>query len=453
MMSSMRLRLAATFRLFSAFTLPLTVATFAPPQTRASIDPAQAESIFQQAKSICTRDGGKLWGHSLCGPMLLVDPADRSIAANQADAGGLLKPSGSIFVGTLPSSEAISDTTMTWSSTRWCELLWPWPMREDPDMRHVTLAHELFHRIQEDDLHIPKRDGDNGQLDTLNGRILLQLEWRALASALQAPTPAARRTAIADAILFRRERYRLFPAAAANEAALEANEGIAEYTGVKLGLLTAEERTRYALRDLSAFIEVPSFVRTFAYATGPAYGLLLDQSDPGWLHNFAANPRGDRFDQRLALALHLPPLDFNQLHAREAVYDPDGSLRAHEVAYERTKQLQLAEFQAKLVDGPVLVLPLADSNMQFRPQSLVPLGDLGTVYPTLTLEDTWGTLSVESGGALLRKKPKIATVSVAGFDPSALRGSGFTLRLKPGWAIQPGTRKGDLIVKPIATLP
>jgi hypothetical protein len=443
----MRPAFAAKFRSFLALAAALVLVALNPARAEASIDQAQAASIFQQADTICKRDAGAMWGHTLCGPMLLVDPDDRSVVANQADANGVLKPSGAVFIGVLPVSEPISDTTMTWSGTRWCELLWPWPMREDPDMRHVTLAHELFHRIEEDDLHIQKLDGDNSQLDTLDGRYLLQVEWRALAVALQAATLAGRRTAIADTILFRRERYRRFPAAAANEAALEANEGISEYTGVRLGLLTSEERTRYALRDLSAFVQVPSFVRTFAYATGPAYGLLLDQADPGWLHNFAANPPGERFDQRLSSALHLPPPDFAQLYAREAIYDPDGSLRAHEVAYERTKRAQLAEFQAKLVDGPILALPLMDYNMQFKPQSLVPLGDLGTVYPTLTLEDAWGTLNVESGGALLRKQPKIATVSATGFNAATLRGTGFTLALNPGWIIQPGPRKGDLAVK------
>ncbi len=422
----------------------LALAAITPLRAAATIDPAQALSIFQQANTICTRDGGALWGHTLCGPMLLVDPDDRAIVANQADANGVLKPLGSVFVGTLPSSEPISDTTMIWSGTRWCELLWPWPMREDADLRHVTLAHELFHRIQEDDLHIPKRDGDNAQLDTMDGRYLLQLEWRALAAALEARSPGDRRTAIQDALLFRRERYRLFPASAANEAALEANEGIAEYTGVKLGLPTPAERTRYALRDLSAFVQAPSFVRTFAYATGPAYGLLLDQAEPGWLHQFATNPGGDRFDQRLGAALRLPAPDFAQVRARELVYDPDHSLSAHEVAYERTKRVQLATFQAELVDGPVLVLPLVDANMQFKPQSLVPLEDLGTVYPTLTLEDVWGTLHVESGGALLRKQPKVATVALKGFDRATLQGQGFTLTLKPGWIIEDGPRKGDL---------
>jgi hypothetical protein len=431
---------------FRHLAIAIALIVLASTQATAAIDHAQAESIFQQAHTICTRDGGALWGHSLCGPILLVDPDDRSVVANQMDANNVLKRSGPVFTGVLPPSEPLSDTTITWSGTRWCELLWPWPMREDPDMRHVTLAHELFHRIQQDDLHIEKLDGNNRQLDTLGGRYLMEMEWRALAAALQATTPAMRRTAIADAILFRRERYRLFPEAAANEAALESNEGIAEYTGIRLGLITPKERTRYAVRDLTNYVSAPSLVRSFAYASGPAYGLLLDQSDPVWLHSFAANPLGQRFDQRLSTALHLPPPDFTTLKVREAVYDPDGSLHAQEVARDQKKRVEVADFHTHLVDGPVLILPLAHSSFEFQPQSLVPLDDLGTVYPTMNLKDEWGTLTVDSGGVLIREHPSEATVSTNGFNTTTHLGKGFILTLNPGWTIQLGPRKGDLSV-------
>lgn len=65
----------------------------------------------------------------------------------------------------------------------------------------------------------------------------------------------------------------------------------------------------------------------------------------------------------------------------------------------------------------------------------------------MTLEDAWGTLIVESGGVLMRKQPRIATVSATGFVPATLHGTGFTLTLSPGWTIQAGPRKGDLVVK------
>jgi hypothetical protein len=429
-----------------AITVSFVLATVSCGPAVAAIDLAQAQSIFQQAQTICTRDAAALWGRTLCGPMLLVDPDDRTVVANQADAVGTLSPAGPVFTGVLPSSEQISDTTVEWSGTRWSELMWPWPMREDPDMRHVTLAHELFHRIQPD-LHIERLDGDNGHLDTFDGRYLIELEWNALAAALRASTSSARRVAISDAILFRSERYRLFPGAANNEAALESNEGVAEYTGVRLGLFTPTDRIRYALRDLSAYIEAPSLVRSFAYATGPAYGLLLDQANPRWLIEFANNQLDQRFDQRLSAALHLPPPDFTRLQKAELLYDRGGTLRDKETVRDRQKRALLAEYQTRLVSGPVLQLPLADSSFQFKPASLVPLGDFGTVYPTMNLQDAWGTLTVEDGGVLISKNPKVATLSSVGFDPVTFRGHGFILTLKPGWTIESGARNGDLVVR------
>jgi hypothetical protein len=401
-----------------------------------AVDPAGAQRVFGEAKAICQRDAGVLWGHSLCGPMLLVDPADRSIVANQADANGALKAAGTVFTGTLPASEIVANTSIPWSGVRWSEILWPLP--DETAKRHVMLAHEMFHRIQPE-LGMVTHEGDNQHLDTLEGRYLLQLEWRALAKALRAPTADARRAAIGDAVLFRQERYRRFPGAAANENALESNEGVAEYTGVRLGLDTPQARRDYALHDLSAFVEAPTFVRSFAYATGPAYGLLLDQADPAWrgkLHS------GQRLDQLLATALHLPAPAFDTLAAREKIYD-DGTLRASEVRRDQARQARLAALKAKLVDGPVLALPLLHERHQFNPQTLQPLGEFGTAYPTMRLSDDWGVLEVDDGVLLGRGQ---ATVSAAGVDSTGMKGAGWQLHLNPGWVVRPGARKGDLTV-------
>lgn len=431
----------------SRFILTLVAASLIPMAANAAIDRAQAESIFRLAHSICARDAGAFWGHTLCGPMLLVDPDDRDAVANQGDAGATLRQTGKVFVGTLPPSVIVSDTTVTWSGTRWCELTWPWPMREDADMRRVNLAHEMFHRIETADLHIQTLEGDNHHLDTLEGRYLMEMEWRALAAALNAATPSARRIAVGDAVLFRRRRYLIFPGAPRNELVLEANEGIAEYTGVRLGLMLPEERTRYALRDLSSLVDASSLVRSFAYATGPAWGLLLDRAAPNWRRHFLQDPLAERFDQRLSRALHLAEPDADQLTAREAVYDPVGSLRAHEVARDQDRRAKAAEYYAKLVDGPVLILPLAHPAYQFKPQTLVALENLGTVYPTMTLEDEWGRLTVDAGGVLMQDDPKIATVSCVNFDRATLRGPGILLDLNAGWSIVPGKRTNDFEIQ------
>jgi hypothetical protein len=419
--------------------LAISVALLAATPAIAAINPDAAARVFNEAKVICNRDGGALWGHTLCGPMLLVDPRDRSAVANQADGGGVLKASGPVFTGALPSSEITANTSIQWSGTRWSEILWPLP--EDTEKRHVMIAHESFHRIQPD-LKMALHEGDNRHLDTLEGRYLLQLEWRALARALNATTSADRKMAIGDALLFRSERYRIFADAAEGEGALESNEGVAEYTGVRLGLQTPKARISYAIGDLSAFVDAPSFVRSFAYATGPAYGLLLDQADPDWRHKLAS---GRRLDPLLSGALKLPSPAFDTLKAREAIYD-DGSLRAREVKREQGKVAHMAALKAKLVDGPVLTLPLKRSNYQFNPQTLQPLGDLGIVYPTMRLTDAWGVLDVD-GDALVNQETKVAAVSAAGIDPSKRKGAGWSLTLNKGWTVVPGARKGDLTVQ------
>lgn len=402
----------------------------------AAVDAEGAAMVFAEAKSICERDGGALWGSSLCGPVLLVDPMDRSVIANQADAGGVLVADGNVFTGVLPASVMVANTPTEWSGTRWTQLMWP--MDFDAMIRGVTLAHEMFHRIQPA-LGLTRPEARNHHLDTLEGRYLLQLEWRALARAVMADDGDDRRARIADALAFRAERQRRFPDAAADEGALDVNEGVPEYTGVRLGLRTPEQRRAFAVFDLSRFVEAPSFVRSFAYAHGPAYGLLLDDADPAWRSKLAS---GRRPDQLLAAALSLPATSADDLQVRVRRYD-DGSLRASETQREQSRLARLADYRARLVDGPVLVLPLARTNYRFNPQTLVAMEGVGTVYPTPGLGDDWGTLTVERGGALVATDQTRATVPAPAAAGAPGKGEGWTLELKPGWRVVPGTRAGD----------
>ena len=417
---------------------------FAPPPVGAAIDPARAQALFKEAAQLCGRDAGALWHHSLCGPILLVDWTDNTAVANRADPGGVLKAAGPVFAGTLPPDVIIANTPIEWSGLRWTEMIWPLP--DDVAHRHVMVAHELFHRAQ-NELGMLQRDGGNLHLDAREGRILLQLEWHALAGALTAPDARARDSAISDALLFRHERYRLFGEAQSEERALELNEGVAEYTGVRVGLPTSAERNAYALRDLEAFVQSPTFVRSFAHATGPSWGLLLDRADPAWRVKLAtamkaANPPS--LDQMLQAALKLPEPAAATVKAREAVYDT--TLRPRELARDQARQAHLADLKARLVDGPVLRLPLLHANYQFNPQTLEALGSAGVVYPTMKLNADWGVLAVEQG-ALLDKAMTVAAVTMAGGSPEHLQGLGWRLTLNKGWIIAPGERAGDFVVK------
>jgi len=393
----------------------------------------EARAQLAEANALCSADGGALWHVSLCGPMMMVDSKTRFIVANQADARGLLRPQDGVFVGTLPADENIANTAVTWAGVRWVQLVWP--LAADPAARDVTMMHELFHRIADQVGIVAQGNVDNPQLATADGRYYLQLEWRALARALRTTDDAERRRAVGDALAFRGARRAAFPGSAASEDALEMHEGLAEYTGVVIG--RPADRTAAALHDLSSHVDDPSFVRSFAYATGAPYGLLLDRYAPAWRRDIA---RTRSLSDTLAAATGGPASD---VELAAAAYEGP-ALQAAEQVRAAELAAQLAPYQRRLIDGPVVTLTFRHMKISFNPGNVQPLGTAGSVYPSLRIVDDWGILQV-TGGALVTSDWKAVIVPVpAAATVRPLTGDGWTLELAPGWRLEPDARAGDL---------
>jgi len=387
-----------------------------------------AASALAERDRLCQRDGGRLWGISLCGPMILVDPATRAYVATTGT---------NLVTGTLPPTIVIANTAVDWDGKRWSMAVWPLPA--EAWMRDTLLMHESWHRIQ-NRLGLPATDTAEDHLATLDGRITLRLELRALAAALEAKDP---RSAIADALAFRAWRDRLFPDAAAHEDRLERHEGLAEYTGRRLSGDTAV--TPHLIESLRKADAKPSFVRSFAYFTGPAYGLLLDRAAPDWRKRLGA---GQGLAQLLAHAEHVEPRDLSAaaIEARGARYGLV-EIRAQEQAAAKALADAQAGWRGRLVAGPVLVVPADGANVNFNPNNLVPLPGEGTVYPTMKITGAWGSLDVRHD-ALLASDWSTAKVALAAAPaPGAhVETEDWTLDLAPGWAIGPGSRPGDFAI-------
>jgi len=401
------------------------------------IDPSLAGRYFAEAAAACRADGGKLWGISLCGPMLFADRTTRSVAANQADAEGLLTPSGAVFTGRLPADQNVANTAFNWAGVHWTMVAWPLP--EEPHARVQLMMHELFHRVQES-IGLPFSSPANTHLDSAEGRLWLQLEWRALERALTA-TGDARHQAIQDALVFRNYRRTLFPHAANQERALEMHEGMSEYTGVRLSGRSDSQMRQGLVAQIEKARANPSFVRSFAYQSGPAYGILLDDSGARWRAGLKPeNDLGVMLAQALAIEL---PGDLRQAaEARVQRYDGE-ALRAQERAREERHQKVLRDYEARLVDGPLLVIPLRKINVQFDPNEVQPLGEHGTVYPTLRVTDEWGALTASRGALVSAGWTKVSVPAPARLQSTPLEGDGWKLDLNPGWKLEPGTRAGD----------
>ena len=257
----------------------------------AQLDPQLAQRYFDEATALCERDAGRLWGVSLCGPMVIFDPA------TGARATSLPEPEGQP-----PRFGGYADGPVTWGGMRW--FAYPVTMlpANDADGRQQLLLHGLFHRIQPE-LGLTPSDGANEHLDTFDGRVWMQLEWRALLAAVES-SGSDRAEAIADALAFRHERRRRFPGAADNERRDEIREGLATYTGIAAWADSPADARRAAASALAGAGSMPSFVGQFEAASGPAYGVLLDDLLPGWRRQVrSTSDLGDL----LASAVSRPP--------------------------------------------------------------------------------------------------------------------------------------------------
>lgn len=395
-------------------------------------DAPAPETLFADARAVCERDAGALWGRDLCGPMMVVDRQSRAVVANRA--GPSLSEADGVWRGTLPTDIIVANTATDWGGTRWTMLLAPVPETEAGRRNLVT--HENFHRIQ-GDLGIPMASPVPAHLATAEGRTLMRMEWRALAAALSAANEGAARIALADALAFRAARRTAAgEAGAEDERGLELNEGLAEYTAVKL---TAEAPDRAAVEALGRAESGESFSRAFAYASGPAYGLLLDRFADGWRRTLTSS---DDLGALLGEAAGASATD--DVDAAGERYGL-AEVAAAERETARAKAEADARWTALLVEGPVLRLPFVSMKIGFNPNGVSPLPPHGTVYPTLTVTDAWGVLTATEG-ALIDGNWQAATVP-APTTPDATSGPGWSLNLAKGWRLVPGERAGDYVIE------
>ncbi len=395
----------------------------------AQVRPELAKRYFDEAATLCERDAGRLWGVSLCGPMVIVDQKTGTRATSQPEP-----------MGPVPRFPGLADGPVSWGGVRWFSFpMWMLP-ENDADLRQQNMLHGLFHRIQPAlSFMTDADDGYNEHLDTLEGRFYIQLEWRALRRAIES-SGSDQAAAVADALAFRRERRRLFSGAADNERRDEIREGLASYTGIAAWADSPGDARRAAASALAGAESQPAFVGNFEAASGPAYGVLLDDLLPGWRQQLrGTSDLGDL----LGSATGRPAT--TDVTAAAARYD-GATLRTAEEARDRAQQVRVAELRGRFVDGPVLTMPAGGSGTSDTRGS-VGIPGVGTVYfGNFTLSAQWGRLNAD-GGVLRAVGGDTLSVPVSGpLEGSTLRGEGWSAMLNAGWVVRPAARPGSFVI-------
>jgi hypothetical protein len=397
------------------------------PAADAQVRPDVARRYFEEATTLCERDAGRLWGVSLCGPMVIVDQATGTRATSQPEPDG--PP---------PRFQGFVDGPVSWGGSRWFSFPLFMLPQNDADVRQQLMLHGLFHRIQPE-LGFITDEGANEHLNTLEGRVWLQLEWRALRRAIES-SGRDRTEAIADALAFRGERRRLFPGAAENERREEIREGLASYTGIAAWAASPADARRAAASALAADGSQQSFVGNFEGTSGPGYGVLLDDLRPGWRRQVrAASDLGDL----LASALDRPPTKDVAMAA--ARYD-GAALRTAEEARDRAQQGRIAELRQRFVDGPVLTMPAGGTGTSDTTGSVGIVG-VGTVlFRNFTLTAQWGRLDADGGVLRAADGVTLAVPVTKPLEGATLQGDGWRATLNPGWVVRPAARPGSFTI-------
>jgi hypothetical protein len=390
----------------------------------AQVDQVRAHVFFKEAQALCERDGGRLWGVSVCAPMVIGDRRTQTFATSQPPPDA-----------PRPQGVGLVNAPTKWGGVTWIAYSWQDLVNATPQGRNEIMLHEMFHGVQRQ-LGLSVGLLENEHLDAVDGRYWVQLEWRALARALRA-TGEQRKAAVREALAFRQARRRMYPAAAENERTLEINEGTASYTGTVLAASSRAEATAIALDALTSIATGESYVRTFAYASGPAYGVLLDEASPGWQRALRSS---DDFGVLLMNALAVQPA--TDAAAAAAPYS-GADLRAAEQKREQLRRDRINELRLRFVDGPVLVIPGGGhGSSDSRGATVIP--GSGTVYfHAYRQSGDWGTLEAEKGVLLASDGRSRRVPAPVQRDDGTFSGDGWTFKAAPGWTVREGARRGD----------
>lgn len=402
----------------------LCMAVAFPASAVAQVDQQRAQEWFREAQALCERDGGRLWGVSICAPMVIGDARTQTFATSQPPPDG-----------PRPQLIGLANGPVQWGDTMWAAMTWEtmvnWPART----RGEAFIHESFHIVQMR-LGLGVGRDESEHLDFVDGRYWLRLEWRALARALR-ESGEQRTLAIREAMAFRKARHTRYPDHVETERSLDINEGLASYTQTVVAAPSRADAIARALELLAGAEEGESFVRTFAYTSGPAYGLLLDDASPGWPRKVRAT---DDPAAMLMQALGVQPV----ADAAVAALKYGGAeLRAAEEERDRQRQALIADLRRRFIDGPIFFMPGGGSGMSDSRGAVV-IPDAGTVYfGTYRQRGQWGTLEADSGVLVSSDGRRRFLARPVLSDSTTVSGVGWSFKAAPGWVIRPGARRGD----------
>lgn len=408
-------------------------------QTKESINKYESfAQIFNEIDTVLDRDNGTFWNHSLKGPILLVNPETREFISNQNSKSEEFQKYNDVYIGTIPNEVNIANTAKNWDGKRWTMVLLPLP--KDKKARDNLIIHELFHRIQPQIGFNNLYEKSNAHLDSFNGRLLLKLELEALVHAVYS-IEKVRITHLGNALRFRKERQ-TSNEIKNEENTLELKEGLAEYTGVMLSDRSPEELKLHFRSKVDQFYNNKTFVRSFAYHTVPMYGYLLSQIKENWHREITEKTNLTDYFKN-SFSLNMDSTRPYETIAKENNYHFEKFQKAAQL--REKKQLKIiANYKELFLNKPTLKLMLKNMRISFNPRNIIPIKNIGTVYPTIRVTDNWGIFTAKKGALVSADWKNIIVSEPKEINDSIIKGDGWKLELKKNWKVEKTTTNYEL---------
>ncbi|MEY8760559.1 hypothetical protein [Chryseobacterium tongliaoense] len=397
-------------------------------------------SYFKEVK-YATKQGFKLWNKDLYGGILLVNPGNRQLYSNEPDIKNSLKLQKDIYVGTLPDSINIANTSIRWNDKTWAMIMLP--LSKNRYDRINLLAHELFHTVQTF-LGFPQKNKESNHLEQKDGRIYLRLELEALKKAILSETQKEQEKHLTNAFIFRKYRNAVFPGSNDIENQLELNEGLAEYTGFIISNRNKEQTKQHFINSVNTFIKNPTYVRSFAYNTTPMYGYLLSRKDKYWNQKISAESNlTDFFIENLSIKI---PTDL-KASVEKILKTYNGELIIQEEQSREEKiKIKIAEYKSKFIEQPHFEIGFEKMNISFDPRNILPIEDKGTVYPNMRVTDNWGILEVNNGALMFPDWSKMSISIPTKINDQLIEGNGWSLQLNKNYAVVRDEKNNNYIL-------
>ena len=395
----------------------------------------KAAPCFENLKKVSDADKGKLWGKTLYGPTMFVDVQTRNLVANQQNKENSFEQKGDLFFGQLPEDIIIANTSISYCGEDWTCVIWD-DSRDLLTNTHL-LIHESLHRIQ-DEIGLPSCGSSNQHLDETEGELLLKLELGILKDLLQNDSKDLTE-GLRDAMTVRKYRQTMFPNG--NENQFECHEGMAEYTAFKLLPLDNDNeaiRKGLVAAAITKGMDGSGFGNSFAYLTGPAYGLLIDEMIPDWRNGIRSGKTiPDVISTEVAIPDTVENAEIERLSARYNLTEYLNKERSRLEARDKED----AELRDRFSESKWLVIPNDNINFGFNPsERLVAYDTIGVICNTMQLRGSFGTLEV--GNGIMRTHNWSSFIIPYSEDHCDAK-----ISLNPGYVIEPVDEKSFTIVK------